>query len=225
MQQALRGTAHFAPYHRMLARALRYEPRGSRRINLQRALAVMAEVRAVAPPAERAADDDVAQAIRAQLGALTEDAAAAAPAPRDPAWTGVFLETADLASYRCTEDRRAGDPRIADRCFTTGDGICAGSAEWLGDDAWPVHRIVEARWLFPSAKAAKAYVEAPATHLIASGSLPALPAPAIGDATYAWGACPPGRTRPTRRPTTTSRSRPRWSCRTPSSPRGARAGR
>jgi hypothetical protein len=48
MHAALRGTPHFAPFHRLLANALADQRGGVPRLNLERALAVLVEVRAAA---------------------------------------------------------------------------------------------------------------------------------------------------------------------------------
>jgi hypothetical protein len=247
MQQGLRGTPLFAPYHRMLATALASAPDGSRRVNLERALAVMAEVRGAAIAADRAVDDALDQAIHGALGAAMSGgrsaasvvvvgtqimvipagpavatampapalaavatlaaaaprdpvtpAPAAAPAPLDPAWGRLFLDEAELQGFVRGADRRLVDPSAYDRAFATHRGVKAGSAEWLGNEAAPMYRVVEARWLFPSTKAARGYLESPQTQATASDGLKGVTAPALGDAALAWGGSEPGRTPPAR---------------------------
>lgn len=243
MQQALRGTPHFAAYHRMLARVLASAPDGSPRVNLERALAVLAEVRGAATDAERAGDDELELTIRGALGALSArgsspsvvvvgteimvlqpgpavtammaaaPAAARAPvtvapvmvapvaapaAPVDPAWARLFLDSGDLGGFVRGADRRDVDPTPYDRAFATYRGVKAGSAEWLGSEAAPIYRVVEARWLFPSNKAARGYLESPLTQVTAGDGLPSVAAPAIGDGALAWGGSEPGRTPPQR---------------------------
>jgi hypothetical protein len=214
MQQALRGTPYFAPYHRLLVQVLAGERRGAPRTNLQRALAVMSEVRAVATEADRATDDQICSALRTALDAMMDGgaAAAAAAAPvaaalavgsgpvsaasSEPAMARLFLDESDLRGFVRCGDRRGAGAEPGDRVLRAQGGTCAGSVEWSGHDEWAMHRVVETRWLFPSSKAAKAYLEDSATLMIAGEQLPRVSAPAIGDGAYAWGVTQPGRTPP-----------------------------
>jgi hypothetical protein len=58
--------------------------------------------------------------------------------------------------------------------------------EWLGDPAAPVYRVVDARWVFASSKAARAYCDSPATHLLARDGLANPAVLPIGDGAHAW---------------------------------------
>jgi hypothetical protein len=193
MHQSLRGTPHYAPYHRLLATVLVNERAGSRRVNLERALAVMNDVRAAATdPADRNADDRMEHEIRAALDALTP-----LPVAKPSAAHALFLEQAELSGFRRIEDRRDVNPNLHDRAYATHGGLATGSAVWLGSEAAPVYRVVDARWLFSSTKTAKAYVESLATQQLAGDGLPNLPA--IGDQAYVWSRVHTGGIPPTRR--------------------------
>jgi len=184
MHQSLRQSPLFAPYHRLLANALSTERAGSRRINLERALAVMKLVRAVAEPADRAADEKLETAIRAGLDALTP-VPGAKPLPAE----ALFLDGADLDNYRRTEDHRSTNPTANDRPYATHGGLAAGSAIWIAnDDVASVHRVVDARWLFASSKHAKAYMDSPSTLFVAGDGLPNPAVLPMGDGAHAWGA-------------------------------------
>jgi hypothetical protein len=221
MHHALRGSPAYAPYHRLLAIALVNEQQGSRRVNLERALAVIQDVRrAVDDPADARAE----HVIRAELAALIEPPDATPPAmhaqtptpeaksaathalpptpeaksaathalPRTPdakppATHALFLDEIELAGFRRGDDRRGTNPNLHDRAYTVQGGLAAGSAEWLGDDAAPVYRIVEARWVFASSRAAKAYLDAPATQLLARDGMANPAVLQIADGAHAWG--------------------------------------
>jgi hypothetical protein len=179
MHQSLRDSPLHASFHRLLATALAAERAGSRRVNLERALAVMKEVRRTAEPADREADDRTEHAIRAALDALTP--------PPEVKPLSLFLDEAELDGLRCLEDRRDANPPASDRMYAAQGGLAAGSVVWLGDEAAPVYSLVDTRWLFASSKHAKAYVDAPATHLVAGDGLPNPAMVAIADGAYAWG--------------------------------------
>jgi hypothetical protein len=189
MHHALRGSPAYAPYHRLLVAALARERRGSRRVNLERALAVLQDVRRAA---DDPADARIELALRAELAALirvpTAKPAAAAPEPvaRPPEVHALFLDDAELAGLRRGDDRRATNPNPHDRGYATHGGLAAGAVEWLGDPAAPVHRVVDARWVFASSKAARAYFDSPATQLLARDGLASPAVLAIGDGAHAW---------------------------------------
>jgi hypothetical protein len=132
--------------------------------------------------------------IRAALGGLTP-----LPVAKPPAAHALFLDEAELPGFHRTEDRRGANPNLYDRAYATQGGLAAGSAVWLGDEASPVYRVADARWVFASTKAAKAYVESPGTLQLAGDGLPSLAAPAIGDRAYAWGGAHTAGTPPVRR--------------------------
>ncbi|TMQ20330.1 MAG: hypothetical protein E6J90_16585 [Deltaproteobacteria bacterium] len=180
MHHTLRGSPAYAPYHRLLAAALAKERRGSRRVNLERALAVVKDVRRAA--AGDPADERAEQAIRAALDALTP-----LPGARAPAVHALFLDDAELAGLRCSDDRRAINPSSHDRAFAVHGGLAAGTAEWLGDVGAPVHRVIDARWVFASSKAAKAYLDAPGTQLLARDDMASPAVLPIADGAHAWG--------------------------------------
>jgi hypothetical protein len=191
MHHSLRGSPAYAPYHRLLATALARERRGSRRVNLERALAVIKDVRHAA--AGDPTDERTEQAIRAELEALTP-----VPGAKPPAMRALFLDEAELSGFRRSEDRRGTNPNLHDRAYAMHGGLATGSAEWLGDVAAPVHRIVDARWVFASTRAAKAYLDSPATQLLARDGMANPAVLPIGDGAHAWGAAgsaPGGRTR------------------------------
>jgi hypothetical protein len=188
MQRSLQGTPHFAPYMRMLAMALGSEPAGLRRTNLERAIAVMHEVRAT--HANGPEDDELEVALRAQLAALSGSVGTT-----DPTWSHLFLDEAELPSFKRGTDRRAVPPKRDDRPFRSNGGLCAGSCEWVGDDASAVARIVETRWLFPSTKAARLYLETVKGSGSESDGLAAVAMPPVADGAHAWG----GILAPTRR--------------------------
>jgi hypothetical protein len=180
MHQTLRGSPAYAPYHRLLAAALASERRGSRRVNLERALAVMKDVRRAAPGDP--ADDRTERAIRAALEALTP-----LPGAKPPEVRALFLDEVELAGFRRGDDQRGTNPNIHDRTYATHGGLAAGAAEWLGPEDAPMYRLVDARWVFASSKAAKAYLDSPATHLLARDGLANPAVLQIADGAYAWG--------------------------------------
>jgi hypothetical protein len=190
MLRSLRGTPHFVAYHRLLATALARTPAGSRRVNLERALAVMTDVRgATAGSDDGSADADLERTLRAELEALSTPQPAPPPSSAASAsrFDSLFLTEAELPGARCSEDHRGANPNPHDRTYVANGGLGAGSVVWLGNEAAPVYRVVDARWLFASTTAAKAYLESPATALLAGDGLPGLPAPPTGDGAYAWG--------------------------------------
>ncbi|HEX3760247.1 MAG TPA: hypothetical protein VHW23_16130 [Kofleriaceae bacterium] len=192
MHHVLRGSVAYAPYHRLLVAALVAERRGSRRVNLERALAVIQDVRRAAPG--EPGDDPIEQALRAELAALVPAPvarpAATAPPPvpaaKPPTADAMFLDEAELPGFRRGSDRRDANPHPVDRAYATHGGLAAGSVEWLGDPAAPVYRLVDARWVFASTRAAKAYLDSPATHLLASDALANPALVQIGDGAHAW---------------------------------------
>jgi hypothetical protein len=194
MHQALRSSPAYAPYHRLLVATLAAERRGSRRVNLERALAVIQDVRRAA---DDPADAAVEQALRAELAALirvpgAKPVAAPPPAARPPDAHALFLDDADLAGLRRGDDRRAANPNVHDRAYATHGGLAAGAVEWLGDPAAPVHRVVDARWVFASSNAARAYLDSTATQLLARDGLANPAVLRIGDGAHAWDRARPG---------------------------------
>ena len=174
MQLALRGSEHFAAFELLLARALADEPGGSPRVNRQRALAVIEEIRVFGGAS--AEIDALAATLREQVA----DAPAAAV---DPTWSTLFLDDTELGGYQRGVDHRDSAPE--DRVFASHGGLRTGYREWIGSDTAPVHQVVDTRWMFPSAKAATAFVQATLTR--AAEKLPSVPAPALGDTAHAWG--------------------------------------
>jgi hypothetical protein len=187
MHRTLRGSGAYAPYHRLLATALATEQRGSRRVNLERALAVMKDVRRAA--GSDPADDRIEQALRAELKALT---LTSGPRAKPPAMHALFLDEGDLAGYRRGDDRRGTNPNLHDRAYAVHGGLAAGAAEWIGDPAAPRYRIVDARWVFASTKAARAYLDAPGTQLLARDGLDNPAVLKIADGAHAWGSARSG---------------------------------
>jgi len=186
MQHALRGSPAYAPYHRLLAAQLAQERRGSRRTNLERALAVIQDVQRVADPPDPA-DARTEQAIRAALDALTP-----LPGARPPPTRALFLDDADLPGFRRGADRGAANPHRADRAYAQHAGLSTGALEWLGDEAAAIYRVIDARWAFASARDAKAYLDSPATQLLARDGLGNPAVLQIADGAHAWGGSVPG---------------------------------
>jgi hypothetical protein len=228
MHASLRGTPHFAPFHQLLAMAIASERGGNQRLNIERALEVLVDVRVAASgggaelgralvceaalrarlasagvearrnferarelyeaarkepaeAAERERDEREEQAVRAALAQL-------APPPArttDPAWPALFLDESELGGFERREDRRDQNPIANDAAFVEQRGVAAGSIVWLGNEAWPMWRIVDTRWLFPSVATAAAYADVMVAH--AGEGLPTLPVPAIGDGARGWG--------------------------------------
>jgi len=225
MQASLRGTAYFGPFHRLLATALASERGGSPRVNVERALVAIAEVRASindpgevgrataceaslraqlaalgidprrnydaalalfaaararpAEPADHQADERAVAAVRAALEVLAK------PGPSDPAWNALFLDDAELHGFHRTEDETPATAPVEDRAYAQRGGVGTASTTWLGNEAAAVYRIADTRWLFPSVKAAAAFVQAILPH--ANEGLPPAPTPSLGDAAHAWG--------------------------------------
>ena len=270
MHQSLRGSIAYPAYHRLLAGALIAEQRGSRRINLERALAVIKDVRRASGDPS---DDQNEWAIRTELKALISASNAsfmsngsslsAAPSPRGgtllsatsgagatlisatpgggatspsvatapsapeasppspvppvlaassisavpqvmaapaissaktsapvakpPSMLGLFLDDDDLVRFRRGDDRRTINPNLHDRAYQTHGGLASGASEWLGDVAGPVYRILDARWVFASTKAARAYLDSPGTQLLARDGMENPAVLKIGDGAHAWG--------------------------------------
>ena len=190
MHHTLRGSPAYAPYHRLLAAALAGEHRGSRRVNLERALAVIEDVRRTA--AADPADERIERTIRAALAALPGSG------PKPPAMHELFLDEFDLAGLQRGDDRRGSNPNLHDRAYAAHGGLTTGAVEWLGDPAAPVYRVVDARWEFASTKAAKAYLDSPGTQLLARDGLANPAVLLIADGAHAWGtarSAPGGRAR------------------------------
>lgn len=196
MHGSLRGTPYFVSFHRLLATMLGDARVGSPRANLERALAVMAEVRGAiaelgAPGAELEHVDACEARLRARSATLGSGGMAApAAAPVDPAWSALLLDGNELPGFRCDEPAIA-IPQAEDYVFTRQGGVASASEIWLGNDGSPVYRIVDTRWLFPSARAAIAFVQAilPTT----GDGLASVPMRSLGDAAYAWGSVLPVR--------------------------------
>ncbi len=180
MHHTLRGSPAYAPYYRLLATALASERRGSRRTNLERALAVMQDVRRAA--AGDPADERAEQAIREALEALTP-----VPGAKPPTIHALFLDEVELAGFRRGNDRRDENPNLHDRAYAVNGGLAAGAAEWFGDEAASVYRVVDARWVFASTKAAKAYLDSPGTQLLARDGMANPAVLQIADGAHAWG--------------------------------------
>lgn len=123
MQAALRGSPAFAAYHRLLAGWLAHERRGSRRVNLDRALSTIRAVRK--SEAATQADERTEHAIRSALEALTP-----LPGARPPKMHALYLEEADLKGYRRGSDRRDKNPNLHDRAYALQGGSSAGAMEW-----------------------------------------------------------------------------------------------
>jgi hypothetical protein len=232
MHASLRGTPHFAPFQRLLATALASARGGNPRVNIDRALAVLAEARASASGADlgRAASEEAGLRTRlAQMGieprrnyerarelyeaarkepaeqadrerderderAVATALASLAPPPAattDPTWSMLFLDENELAGFQRREDRRDENPNPNDRSFAELRGIGAGSVVWLGNEAWPMWRVIDTRWLFPSVANATAFADQMVAH--AGEGLPSLPVPNIGDAARGWGGIQLGR--------------------------------
>src|ERR1043165_8039000 len=140
MHRSLRSSSSYAPYQRLLVAALVGQQRGSRRINLERALAVLRDVRRLA--GRDPVDDRVEQTIRAELKALSKT-----PPPRSqpPAMNALFLDEAELAGFQRGKDRRNLNPNLHDRAFATQGGLAAGACEWLGGPPGPGSRTVHPR--------------------------------------------------------------------------------
>jgi hypothetical protein len=177
MHHALRGSPAYAAYHRLLAAVLAGEHRGSRRVNLERALVVIQEVRRAA--AGDPADERAEHAIRAALAALPPVAA--------PGIHALFLDEHDLPGLHRGNDRRGTNPNLHDRAYAVHGGLAAGAAEWLGDVAAPVYRVVDARWAFASTRAAKGYLDAPGTQLLARDGMANPAVLQIADGAHGWG--------------------------------------
>ena len=180
MHHTLRGSPAYAPYHRLLATALAGERRGSRRVNLERALAVIQDVRRAA--AGDPADERAERTIQEALEALTP-----VPGAKPPTMHALFLDEAELAGFRRGNDRRDTNPNLHDRAYAVNGGLAAGAAEWVGDEAAAVYRVIDARWVFASTRAAKAYLDSPGTQLLARDGLANPAVLQIGDGAHAWG--------------------------------------
>jgi hypothetical protein len=210
---ALRGDASFAPACHILATMLANTQSGAIPANLARAVAILALAR------EFGADLSQSYLLEAEIRKslatagidvrknyetaqkLVEMAGpqpvpgerriargSAAPTSGDPIWTSLFLDESELSHYQRTEDKRAED--------TPPGAIHAGHVVWVGDERWPMWRIIDTRYLFPTGDAAERYLRR-VMGLIGDG-LPALPTAELADATIAFGGASPGRVPNTR---------------------------
>jgi hypothetical protein len=184
MHASLRGTVYFAPYHRLLATALANATSGSPRVNLLRALVVMTEVRAQSTKADHRANAELEQSLRALLEAERSPRFARGSSCAAHSWARLFLDDAELPQHR--RSGAPAEPKQQDRTFVANGGIYTASCEWLGNEASATYSVVETRWLFPSSKSAKAYMESAVTLGTAGEGYPVTTAPAIGDAANAW---------------------------------------
>lgn len=116
-------------------------------------------------------DGRFAPLARIRLEALGKSPAAAAvrsPAAArvasgplsDQTYAKLYLDASDLPQgMRLTQDSRRKSPQ-GDKEFEKEGGERAGFAVWMGDDDRPVWRVVDVRWVFPTAEAAAAYHKA-----------------------------------------------------------------
>ena len=103
------------------------------------------------------------------------------PSPvRDDRWASLFLDTGDLMGFDFTDDRRMqeGHPP-QDNAFVASRGLMWGAAGWTGRSAWPIERVIDTRWLFPSVELADAYANASVA--AASEGLPPVQSLSHGD--------------------------------------------
>lgn len=187
MHHALRGSPAYGPYHRLLATALLNERRGTRQTNLERALAVIRDVRRTAPDA---ADEVIERAIVEAIVGLKPR-----PAPTPELMDTVFLDERDLPGMRRAKDQRDTNPNPTDRAFAVGRGLATGFVDWAGEAGDPVGSLRDARWVFASTRAAKAYIDSPGTQLLSRDSLETSAMLQIADGAHAWGGTPAGRGR------------------------------
>jgi len=209
-QGQLRGDPSFGPACHVLATMLANARAGSPAANLARAIAILGEASEYG--ADRAQSSAIEADVRQRLAAIGVDVranheaaqrlrAAAGPPQQqpgrriargssagthgtdDPTWSSVFLDESELPQYQRSEDRRAEAPPPG--------ALHAGYVAWVGHESWPMWRIVDARWLFPTAEAADHFLRS-ATPAIGDG-LPALHVSQLGDATLAFGGATPGR--------------------------------
>lgn len=203
----LRTDASFAPASFVLATLLANSQSGSVAANLARAITVLVEARELG--ADRSPSYTLEAEIRTSLATAGIDVrknyetaqkllAMAGPQPvpgerrmargssapsGDPIWPALFLDESELSHYQRTEDKRAQD--------TPPGAIHAGQVVWVGGEQWPMWRIIDTRYLFPTGDTAERYLRR-VMGLIGDG-LPALPTPELADATIAFGGASPGR--------------------------------
>jgi hypothetical protein len=103
------------------------------------------------------------------------------PSPvRDDRWASLFLDSGDLMGFELSEDQRMQEAFPPDdRSYVSNRGLMWGSATWSGRPSWPIGKIVDTRWLFPSPEAAEAY--AVATVNAAAEGLPPVQSLSHGD--------------------------------------------
>lgn len=205
---ALRAEAAFAPTCQILATLLANTRSGAAGANLARAIAILTEAR------EHGADLGPSYLLEAEMrkalatagidvrknyetaqkllemagpqpvpGERTRMARGSTASYGDPTWTQLFLDESELSHYRRADDRRAEE--------TPPGAIHAGHVAWVGDERWPMWRIIDTRYVFPTSDAAEKYLRR-VMGLIGDG-LPALPTPELADATIAFGGASPGR--------------------------------
>jgi hypothetical protein len=103
----------------------------------------------------------------------------------------IFLESGDFSEpMRMVQDTRDQGPDHGDTAFPKYHGLFAGFRVWVGSSEQPVWRVVDVRWVFPSAEKAEAY------HLErlkpnSEGHPPVPKAVTVGEQSYVFGGTRP----------------------------------
>jgi hypothetical protein len=97
----------------------------------------------------------------------------------------LFLDASDLPDWKKGQDTKHHRPDPGDRTYARLGGLHTGLVVWRRNQA-NFERMVDIRWVFPSAKAAQEYLKDQLRAI--SERMPAVKnAPKIGEETYAFG--------------------------------------
>lgn len=99
-----------------------------------------------------------------------------------------YLEAEDLPGMKQVQDSRNRGADRGDKTFAALGGLYSGMTAWAaqGDKQLVFDRVVDIRWVFPTAAAARDYLKDQLTAM-AEGTPPVKNAPNIGDETYVFG--------------------------------------
>lgn len=101
-------------------------------------------------------------------------------------YDSLFLTAADLPEMRCVQDARSHGHDPADETFGRQQGRFAGFQAWMADGDKAVWRLVDIRFVFPTAAAAQAY-HRESLRRNSEGHAAVQGAPLVGDSCMVFG--------------------------------------
>lgn len=108
------------------------------------------------------------------------------PSPSRP-YDNLYLQDGDLPpGMTMTQDSRGRGADPGDTAFRQHGGLDSGGTVWHGPQTAPVFRLVDIRWVFPTAQAAMAY-HRQTTGANSEGTAEVRGAPAVGTDCHVFG--------------------------------------